>query len=130
MIGVAPVLLGIGTFQTTFSVGLHLTGRFFSLLRPFRLGPRHCGQFSARAGRQSRVSNTSVDFGVGTYTSSTRICRRISWAGGAARSVQMVSLYAGDGAFGGAGDQGAILGDHAGLVAWSAGSPGSEPLGE
>src|SRR5829696_25942 len=47
MIGVDPLTPGITTFQTTFSSVVHLTGRFFSLLRPLRLGPRHCGQFSA-----------------------------------------------------------------------------------
>src|SRR5664279_1737626 len=53
MIGVAPVLLGIASFQTTFSVVLQRVGRSFSLLIPFRFGPRHCGQFSASIGRES-----------------------------------------------------------------------------
>ncbi len=47
MIGVAPVRLGIGSFQATFSSGDHFTGSPFSLLTPLRRGPRHCGQFSA-----------------------------------------------------------------------------------
>src|SRR5215813_2166529 len=47
MIGVAPVQLGIPSFQVTFSSALHRTGRFFSALVPFRKGPRHCGQLSA-----------------------------------------------------------------------------------
>src|SRR5215207_9220755 len=45
--GVEPLTPGMATFQRTFSSVVHLTGRFFSLLRPLRLGPRHCGQFSA-----------------------------------------------------------------------------------
>src|SRR5829696_8733315 len=47
MIGVEPLRPGIATFQITFSSVVHVTGRFFSLLTPLRLGPRHCGQFSA-----------------------------------------------------------------------------------
>src|SRR4051812_45642935 len=47
MMGVAPVLLGIASFQTTFSMALQRTGRFFSPLSPFAVGPRHAGQFSA-----------------------------------------------------------------------------------
>src|SRR5215472_19157056 len=50
MMGVAPVLLGMASFQTTFSVGLQWRGRSFSPLMPFRFGPRHCGQFSAGTG--------------------------------------------------------------------------------
>src|SRR5258705_2451940 len=46
-IGVEPDHAGSGSFQLTFSVVDHLTGRFFSLLKPFKDGPRHCGQFSA-----------------------------------------------------------------------------------
>ena len=48
VIGVDPDHAGSATFQVMFSVGVHLTGRFLSLLRPFADGPRHCGQFSAR----------------------------------------------------------------------------------
>ncbi len=58
-IGVAPVLLGMDSFQTTFSVVLQRTGRSFSLLVPFRPGPRHCGQFSADRGRQSAQMHNS-----------------------------------------------------------------------
>ena len=47
IIGVDPLKSGMATFQATFSSAVHLTGRFFSLLTPLRLGPRHCGQFSA-----------------------------------------------------------------------------------
>src|SRR5689334_2251221 len=61
MIGVAPVLLGMGSFQSTFSVGLHRTGRFFSPLIPFNLGPRHCGQSSAKADSES--ANNDNDAG-------------------------------------------------------------------
>ena len=46
-IGVEPDHAGSCSFQVTFSVVDHLTGRFFSPLRPFSDGPRHCGQFSA-----------------------------------------------------------------------------------
>src|SRR5215471_4936438 len=49
IMGVAPVQLGIASFQVMFSSVLHLSGRFFSLLMPFREGPRHCGQLSAEA---------------------------------------------------------------------------------
>src|ERR1041385_6963891 len=51
MIGVAPVLLGMESRQTTFSVVLQRTGRSFSPLVPLRFGPRHCGQFSASIGK-------------------------------------------------------------------------------
>jgi hypothetical protein len=49
MIGVDPLQLGKASFQVTFSSVLHLSGRFFSALVPFKDGPRHCGQLSARA---------------------------------------------------------------------------------
>src|SRR5215475_9817658 len=51
MIGVAPVQLGIASFQVMFSSALHLSGRFFSAQMPFIVGPRHCGQLSAEADR-------------------------------------------------------------------------------
>src|SRR2546421_5683172 len=63
IIGVAPVLLGMANFHATFSVVLQWTGRFFSLLMPFAPGPRHWGQFSARAGMQS-VRHNARGFGV------------------------------------------------------------------
>ena len=59
MIGVAPVLFGIGSFQATFPVKLHRTGRFFSPLTPFNDGPRHCGQFSA-AGTVTVAQSTAT----------------------------------------------------------------------
>src|SRR5262249_54861479 len=59
MMGVAPVLLGIASFQTTCSVVLQRSGRSFSPLMPFRFGPRHCGQFSARTGRASTHTTTA-----------------------------------------------------------------------
>src|SRR5439155_14274237 len=40
---------GSGAFQRTFSIGLHLSGRSFSAECPSPVGPRHAGQFSARA---------------------------------------------------------------------------------
>src|SRR5437016_5861462 len=64
IIGVAPVLLGMANFQATFSVVLQWTGRFFSLLMPFAPGPRHCGQFSARAGMPSAARNNAMGFGL------------------------------------------------------------------
>src|SRR6185295_6288988 len=48
-IGVAPLQLGSGSFQLTFSSVVQRKGRFFSPLTPFKVGPRHCGQFSAWA---------------------------------------------------------------------------------
>jgi hypothetical protein len=52
MMGVAPLLDGIGSFQAMFSVWLHLMGRFCSLLMPFDEGPRQFGQFSAIRGME------------------------------------------------------------------------------
>ena len=60
MIGVAPLRLGIGTFQAMLSpVAVdHFTGSPFSAPAPVASGPRHCGQFSAetvaRCGRTYR----------------------------------------------------------------------------
>src|ERR1017187_620756 len=62
MIGVAPVLLGMASFQAMFSFVLQWSGRPFSLLRPFRLGPRHCGQFSASTGSESAQNNNPSDW--------------------------------------------------------------------
>src|SRR6478672_8583953 len=45
--GVAWLAPGIGTVHFTFSVVLHVSGRFFSVVEPLSAGPRHCGQFSA-----------------------------------------------------------------------------------
>src|SRR5687768_11198340 len=42
--GVAPLHCGSAIFHAMFSVGLHLTGRFFSELTPSPDGPRHAGQ--------------------------------------------------------------------------------------
>jgi hypothetical protein len=41
-----------------FSVGDHRTGRFVSALTPFSVGPRHCGQFSART--TPNVAETTI----------------------------------------------------------------------
>src|SRR5262245_47770533 len=46
MTGVAPLHCGSWSFQAMFSVGLHLTGRFFSGLTPSPAGPRHAGQLA------------------------------------------------------------------------------------
>src|SRR6266487_2688594 len=62
MIGVAPVLLGMASFQTTFSVVLQRTGSSFSPLMPFKFGPRHCGQFSASRGRDNAHIHTASDW--------------------------------------------------------------------
>src|SRR5215472_11136480 len=57
MMGVAPLQAGSGSFQVMFSVGDHLTGRSVSVVVELRLGPRHCGQFSAFEGaRRKRMS--------------------------------------------------------------------------
>src|ERR1044072_9341191 len=49
MMGVEPLQAGIASFHATFSSVVHFEGRFLSLLTTFSAGPRHCGQFSARA---------------------------------------------------------------------------------
>src|SRR5688572_23920230 len=46
MTGVAPLHCGSASFHAMFSVGLHLTGRFFSPLTPSPAGPRHAGQLA------------------------------------------------------------------------------------
>src|SRR5579872_5429994 len=60
MMGVAPLQLGSGSFQATFSCGLHFEGRFFSWLTPFNSGPRHCGQFSALAEKKVRAARPVI----------------------------------------------------------------------
>src|SRR5919106_5388143 len=60
MIGVEPLKPGIVTFQTTFSSVVHLSGRFFSLLTPFRFGPRHCGQFSACTTENESITRAKI----------------------------------------------------------------------
>jgi hypothetical protein len=57
--GVEPDQAGSGSFQATFSLVDQRTGRFRSALRPFREGPRHCGQFSAKPGTR-RHENTKT----------------------------------------------------------------------
>jgi hypothetical protein len=47
-IGVDPRQRGHRQFHMMFSVRVHFTGRFFSVLIPLREGPRHWGQVSAR----------------------------------------------------------------------------------
>jgi hypothetical protein len=44
-----PLQPGCGSFQMTFSSVVHFAGKFLSPLTPFMLGPRQCGQLSARA---------------------------------------------------------------------------------
>src|SRR5262245_12341667 len=41
---------GTGTFHARFSVGLNLTGGFWSSTTPDPAGPRNCGQSAARIG--------------------------------------------------------------------------------
>src|ERR1700682_6007776 len=69
MIGVAPLQLGIGAFHVTFSVVVQWVGKFFSLLTPFKVGPRHWGQFSAVTNQSGRKVNNSKE---------TRLTKRIS----------------------------------------------------
>jgi hypothetical protein len=47
--GVAPLMPGSGVFHWMPLVSFHVSGRFFSGEEPLKAGPRHCGQFSARA---------------------------------------------------------------------------------
>src|SRR5262245_21348918 len=49
MIGVEPLQLGSATFQVMFTSALHFKGKFFSLLTPIALGPRHGGECAACA---------------------------------------------------------------------------------
>src|SRR5262245_59949432 len=49
MIGVEYPGNSSGIFHFTFSLLLHLSGRFFSVECPCPVGPRHAGQFSPRA---------------------------------------------------------------------------------
>ena len=67
-IGVAPLRLGIASFQATFSVWVQLVGRPRSRLTPFSSGPRHCGQLSAKsvtvasdAARMLRLNGSTHD---------------------------------------------------------------------
>src|SRR5262245_19427944 len=48
MTGVESAMPGIGSFQTMFFFSLHSTGSLVSLQMPSLVGPRHCGQLSAR----------------------------------------------------------------------------------
>ena len=61
MMGVAPDLAGIASFHEIFSVVLQWSGRSFSVLIPFREGPRHCGQFSAMAGSAMAARTKAID---------------------------------------------------------------------
>src|SRR5262249_14330684 len=55
MAGVLVPHSGKRVFQTTPVVSLQNSGRFCSWLTLFPAGPRHCGQFSARAKEQRMV---------------------------------------------------------------------------
>src|SRR6185312_3288053 len=64
--GVEPLQLGNASFQAMFSSGDHFHGKSFSLLMPFKFGPRHCGQFSARtiANTPTRRQVTAMRFSI------------------------------------------------------------------
>ena len=47
--GVAPLRLGMASFQATFSVWVQVLVSPRSRLTPFNSGPRHCGQLSAKS---------------------------------------------------------------------------------
>ena len=66
MIGVDPLNAGNGSFHATFWVGLHVVGRFVSVLMPSRDGPRQCGHVSAA--REATVEATIAK---------VRSCRRM-----------------------------------------------------
>jgi hypothetical protein len=66
MIGVDPLNAGSGSFHATFCVGLHVVGRFDSVLTPSRDGPRQCGQVSAARDATVEANSASV-----------RSCRRM-----------------------------------------------------
>jgi hypothetical protein len=51
MTGVAPLGPGSGLTQTTPSVLLKESGRFFSLVEPLKNGPRHRGHSLAKTGK-------------------------------------------------------------------------------
>src|SRR5437870_13540563 len=75
MMGVAPVRLGIASFHAMFSVLLQRTGRFFSVLVPFRNGPRHCGQFSANADKANTLTHKIELRMQYSFTQSTPRCK-------------------------------------------------------
>ena len=62
MMGVELPADGSVTFQRTFSVALHLSGRSFSSDTPWPVGPRQPGQLSARAEavQMATTSNATV----------------------------------------------------------------------
>jgi hypothetical protein len=61
MIGVEPENDGSNNFHAMFSVVVQRTGRFASVLIPFKDGPRHCGQLSAwTAVKVVNVSNAAA----------------------------------------------------------------------
>ena len=47
--GVEPLKAGSGSFHATFSVALHLVGKFVSALTPLSDGPRQFGQLPANS---------------------------------------------------------------------------------
>src|SRR5215813_13495255 len=81
MIGVEPLQLGRLTLQVTFSSVPQWVGRFFSLLMPFRNGPRHCGQFSARTNlADSTVTRKASAIPLRTCSSRTEWPISFHWA--------------------------------------------------
>src|SRR6266478_3997606 len=58
---------GIGVFQRMFFVGLHSSGRFFSVEMPLPEGPRHCGQSAARPGTVKITTASSILIGINHF---------------------------------------------------------------
>ncbi len=74
MIGVAPLRLGIGTFQAMFSpVAVdHFSGSPVSVLWPVASGPRHWGQLSAES-----VTTAAASIVINTESFFTSISLRV-----------------------------------------------------
>jgi hypothetical protein len=54
--GVAALQLGTFVRQSTLSVSVQVNGRSWAaVVLPFRLGPRHCGQFAASAAKAGKL---------------------------------------------------------------------------
>jgi hypothetical protein len=61
MMGVDPDHAGSASLHVTPSVLDQRTGSAVSRLRPFRNGPRHCGQFSASRARGRTSVTTTIE---------------------------------------------------------------------
>src|SRR5262249_15533891 len=73
-IGVAAALPGMGAIQTTFSLLLKVSSRLCSEEEPLKLGPRQCGQFSARLGSMPAPAQVNAP-----SQTMSRIHRRIAF---------------------------------------------------